>query len=662
MRRLWWLWVAGFWVTGLAGWAAAQEPAASSQVPDPRESPTTLLSSSPMPGLSMPVREFPGHVTVLTAKEIRASGASSIPELLSRLAGVHVLDTNGFGLGADTGVNLRGVVNGSRTGALVLLDGVRQNRVTGDEVHWASIPLEQVERIEIIRGGGSVIYGEGALSGVIAITTKKAAEQPLQLESAGELGSYGQRKVGLSVRSRIGVFGVGAGYHRRDVTGYRESTNSRATVVTSHAACDPWPAIHIETNVLHSEDVSGFAGGITPEASEARRRQRGSFAGFFDEEISQVAIDTLVRGPQGLASGVGAFWRWRESDAVVGGRFATITPSQGLHLRTSHHAEAGAVGHTLISGLELTDEKASTGTRGGGFSESNKQAYGLFVEETLRLFNRASVVAGLRYDKARYEEDISFPAFVGTLRFEGWSPKVGASVDVWGPVSVYADYSRPFKAPQVDDFSAVVPTGFVGNIDLQPQQADNYELGIRADDERIGHVEAHWFYMRTNDEILFNDFADQNQNFDTIRTGVELVATPKLPVPNLASQLTYTITEAEFRKGAFNDRKIPGTPEHRVTASVSYELVPRLFLTSDWLLVRNFFRINDFTNSLPGDKYGVLNLGVRYQWEAASLYAKIENVTNEEYTTFQSSDGSTVSTGENPAPPISVLGGFSVVF
>ena len=104
---------------------------------------------------------IPASTTVITAEEIRRSGASTIQEVISRSVGVQFSDQQGFGLASDGTLNLRGIVNSSRTNALVLVDGIRQNRVTGDEVHWQSIPVDQVERIEIIRGGGGTIYGEG---------------------------------------------------------------------------------------------------------------------------------------------------------------------------------------------------------------------------------------------------------------------------------------------------------------------------------------------------------------------------------------------------------------------------------------------------------------------------------------------------------------------
>jgi len=655
----------------LLSWLVVSPPGSLAAPPPPDDSAPpvatsrlseVLVSASRTPGSPLTADEFPGNATVITKEQIASSGATSLPDYLSLFEGVTSLDTHGFGLGADGSVNLRGIVNSSRTGALVLVDGVRMNRPTGDEVHWQSIPLGQIERIEIIRGGGGLGYGEGALSGVINIITKKGDARPIRTEHTLEWGSFGQRTATTAARGGYGPLTYGTSVNRRDVSGYRESTTSRTVTTTSHVGLDVLPELHLEANVLHSEDTSAFAGGITPEASQARRRQKGSFPGFFDDETTQLALEARVRDVAGFALGANAFWHLRESDSVTSdSRFATIAPSQGLTLRASHEAEGASVRHAFAASVDLLDEKASVGTRGARLDESNKASYGLWVEETLRLLDRATLVAGLRYDKSRFVEDISFPAFIGTLRFQGVSPMVGVSVEVLPPVTAYARYARPFKAPNVDDFSAVV-TDFVGNIDLQPQQADDYEVGLRVHDERVGKAAVAWFYNRINDEILFNASAFQNQNMDTRRIGVETSVEPRLPIPRLSARLAYTFLDAEFHEGAFVENTIPGVPEHRLTTRLSYEPLPHLVLTLDWELVQDFFRINDFNNRLPGDNYGVLDAGVRLVYDWGSVYLTVQNVTNEEYTSFQSSNGTIISTGENPAPPTSWVTGVTVQF
>jgi hypothetical protein len=141
--------------------------------------------------------------------------------------------------------------------------------------------------------------------------------------------------------------------------------------------------------MLHSEDTTYFSGGITPEQSQQRRRQAGALPGFNDNRSTQVALEGTSEGPMGTSMAIRAGWRWRQSDIVTRfGHFATIEPSRSLQVTASQAHENDVIRHTLVGGVDLVDEKASTGTRGEPFSESNKEGYGLFIQESVRFFRR----------------------------------------------------------------------------------------------------------------------------------------------------------------------------------------------------------------------------------------------------------------------------------
>jgi outer membrane receptor protein involved in Fe transport len=198
---------------------------------------------------------------------------------------------------------------------------------------------------------------------------------------------------------------------------------------------------------------------------------------------------------------------------------------------------------------------------------------------------------------------------------------------------------------------------------LQAQQGTEYELGVRGENPRYGQAHVTWFLSNVDDEILFNPLSFQSENFDTSRMGIECSVQPTLPSPKLTPRLTYTFIESEFRHGTFADRTLPGVPEHQLNAHLGYSPLPALLLWLDWMLVHDFFRINDINNALPGDNYGTLNLGARYTPHPNVIfYLHVANVASEEYTSFQSSNGIGVSTGENPAPPISFRSGVTVKF
>ena len=636
-----------------------------------------VISSRRVPGRSLNEFAVPANVTVITAQEIRTSGASTIQEAIARSEGVAFSDQQGFGLASDGTLNLRGVVNSSRTNALVLVDGIRQNRITGDEVHWQSIPVDQVERIEIIRGGGGIVYGEGALAGVINIMTKQGGEKPLETEAGVERGSFGWQKYMLSGRGHLEPVTYGVNYTRGLVTGYRDSSWARNTTVTTHVGVQPLPGLNGTVHVLHSQDTTAFPGGLTQAQTDARRRQTNAFHGFNDNNIDQVSLD-LVAGPwEGFSSVVTLFWRrWIQSsqDSIDFNSF-TIAPSRGISARTNSEWHGTWAKNLLVSGVELSEDKATTGDRDafpGPDSESNRAGYGLYIEDTLTLWDRLVLIGGLRHDRARYHEDLSFPTFEGTLRFQGTSPKFGLTYTlIPETLNVFAAYSRPFKAPNVDDLSARLPS-FSGNVSLTPQQADTYELGVRVTKAQV-KGEATWFFARTHDEILFNSLTSQNENFDTRRFGMELGLHADAPNHRVRGYTTYTFVNADFRKGPFEAHLVPGTPRHTVHVGIGVSPLKACWVDLDWGLTSDFFRINDMNNALGKAKgYGVLNLLMTYELPSRNVlwshpitnaYLKIHNLTNAEYVTFQSSNGKNLGgAGQYPMPPITFTGGFDIQF
>lgn len=662
----------------LAGTLLCAPPAWTQSPQGNVELESVLVSPRRIPGSTLDISRVPGSATIITKETIKKLRATTMQEVLSRAEGITFSDQQGFGLGSDSTVNIRGIVNSSRTNALVLVDGVRQNRLTGDDVHWQSIPAAQIERIEILRGGSALIYGEGALGGVINIVTKQAGDRLLETETGAEAGSFGWQQYRLAARGRRIPFSYSLDYTRSLVQGYRESSQSRNTMVGAHFGGEVLPSLRTALHVRHHEDTTGFPGLLTLAQSQQRQQQTNAFHGLNDNEDDQVSLD-LIGGPwQGVSALMTLYWKRRvqTSEDSINFNSFTVTPSHGLNLRTNVEWTGLSMQNLFVQGIELSNDKATTGDPGiGADSESNRAAYGLYVEDTLTIRDRLSIVAGLRFDQSRYEESLTFPVFDGTLRFQGWSPKLGLIVNaVPEALDVFASYARPFKAPNVDDFSSRLGSSFSGNADLEPQQADTYEVGLRLTHTPVT-FSATGFYTRIDDEILLNALAtpfSTNQNFHTRRFGVELAGRWAW-AERLRSSATYTFVDAEFRKGPFAGRTIPGTPEHLLNASIGVSPWPGLWMDLHWQLVQDYLRVNDMNNALGGaDNYGVLDLICQYDLPESvtrlrlpdmSAYVKILNLTNEEYVTYQSSNGSSLSgAGEAPMPPTSVIAGVDFSF
>ena len=118
------------------------------------------------------VRKVPSNVTVITAQEISESGSTSITDLLKTRANIYVRELNGNA--SQVIVDLRGFGGDNPYGkTLVLLDGKRMNRPDMTSINWLQVPLQLIERVEVVRGTNTVMYGDSAVAGVINIITKK---------------------------------------------------------------------------------------------------------------------------------------------------------------------------------------------------------------------------------------------------------------------------------------------------------------------------------------------------------------------------------------------------------------------------------------------------------------------------------------------------------
>ena len=170
--------------------------------------PAVVVTATRLPEETVAVEKVPAHVTVITRETIAQSPAFTLPELLRQQVGFTSLDTVGFA-GQQSQFSLRGY--GDKAGTLILLDGVRVNDAGGGFFLWNSVPLAAIERVEIVRGGASTIYGEGAAAGVINIITQEAANKPFSGSvgaSGGNLGFY-QGNFTLSGRTNAFSYEIG---------------------------------------------------------------------------------------------------------------------------------------------------------------------------------------------------------------------------------------------------------------------------------------------------------------------------------------------------------------------------------------------------------------------------------------------------------------------
>ena len=172
--------------------------------------------------IAVPVTDVLADVSVITREVIDKAGPGSLRELLSQLPGVQFTSNGSYR--SNTGVFLRGA---SSSQTIVLIDGIRVGSATSGGASFENMPLDRIERIEVLRGAASALYGPDAVGGVIQIFTRAPTGQPSGNATFG-IGSDGVANAGASLRGSAGIFGYSLGVSREQATGISTRNNRLA--------------------------------------------------------------------------------------------------------------------------------------------------------------------------------------------------------------------------------------------------------------------------------------------------------------------------------------------------------------------------------------------------------------------------------------------------
>ena len=175
---------------------------------------------------------IPAQVTVITAADIAASGAQSIPDALRNLGSVVVTDLNGNGFNQQ--VDMGGFGESANSHVAIVVNGRKMNPMDLSGINFLSIPIENIARIEVLHGGNSVLYGSDAMGGVINIITRDAGQGFTAYAEAGA-GSQGTTKATTGVSFAKDRFEGTLGAVRYDTDGYRERSEADRTSVYGKA-------------------------------------------------------------------------------------------------------------------------------------------------------------------------------------------------------------------------------------------------------------------------------------------------------------------------------------------------------------------------------------------------------------------------------------------
>jgi len=265
--------------------------------PASQDSDAIIVTATRQP---MRSNELLSDVSVITREEIEDAGQSTVEQLLSRQPGIEA--TANGGPGTISGIFIRGA-NANHT--LVLIDGQRQGSVSDGSTAFSRIPLSQVERIEILRGPASSLYGADAIGGVIQIFTRRG-EGPARVNASAGFGTNNTNEVnaGVSGGNDVVSYSVQAGYF--GTTGFNAMSNPgnfaynpdrdgyRNQNATASVAFRPAAGQEFGFNLFNSDGVSKYDNGLNNDASN--KQTLSSFSAYSRNRLNSVWTSTVRAG------------------------------------------------------------------------------------------------------------------------------------------------------------------------------------------------------------------------------------------------------------------------------------------------------------------------------------------------------------------------------
>ncbi|MCM8594352.1 TonB-dependent receptor [Accumulibacter sp.] len=584
----------------------------------------------------------PASVSVITRDDIRNTPAYDLPSMLKGSAGVGVRALTGS-LGIDATVDIRGFGEAAGSNTLILLDGQRMNPIDSGSVSWSAIPLDSVQRIEIQRGAGTVMYGDKATGGVVNIITDKSGT-PRAGITVG-LGSSDTQTV-----SANGAIGNEAGYANA-FAGYSHTGGWRQNSQAELAALSGRGALYVGQGEAFLDyavydNRSGQPGALlrpaylaNPQSSSYPNDSQNSNGYRLRPGVALPITDTLR-----LEAEVSYDRQDQHADYVsFGSKAQRVRDTWSVTPRLRWQHGFGSLKSETVAGLDYYSGQVDANYSTAATQEARQTSTGAYIQNVTEWLAGLASTVGFR--SQRVDQSASQDAYNG---FYGLQPAMNGSADytrnAWDLGLSYAGdgwrtYARggtTFRFANTDELFSYDPfTGnptFAGN--LKPQTGTLGEIGGSF---MIGPVSGRAAVYRIDleDEIVYDGAVFSNVNLDkTRRQGVELEGDWRI-VPSIFLRLTYTYADSTFRSGPYTGNQIPLVPTNKAAARLTWNGAQFGTYTAVVNYVGSQYYSGDFANALdklPG--YTTADFMASWNFKPWSVTARVLNAFDKVYSPY----------------------------
>jgi len=612
------------------------------------------------------IRKAPANVTVITAEEISKSGATTVVDVLDKLESIQFRSSSSNS--AQTLIDMRGFGGDNPHGkTLVLLDGRRLNRTDMYSINWLQMPVNTIERIEIVRGSGSVLYGDAAIGGVINIITKKGKGEP-KFNASVLVGSYGLNNERASVIGATDHWTYAVTGENNFSFGYRDRSKYSSLGGGSDVGYSANDLLNVSLGVSFNKVDYQMPGALTKVQMGQDRRQYQPEAGPWSPAHSnddgsdkytninlgiksiwgswgQLEINFLY-GKKDLQTNMQSWFSYNDTNTDTYG----ITPKYILYKDIFGFQNKVTVGvdyykepykKYFFSDRERT-VKLST-------ADFTRESLAYYIRDEFNILKNLILSAGYRFEQSSIKgSNVDFSNSLNNFTnlkntYNAEAHEVGLTWLLGKKSKVFAKYATVYRIPFLEEVASFNGwnAGTLFNTDLEKEKGISMEAGTEfypLENLKIGLT---IFRIDMENEIVCNSSTGINENFDPTRHDGAEVSLSYLWPKHLKIYGNYTYHKATFEEGDNNKKEMPLVPKHMANAGLEIYLPCNLMLRPEVRYVGDAFLSQDFNNVAEKlDSYTLLNIYLSYKPSFGKLtmtmFCGVENMADVEYSSFGS--------------------------
>ena len=610
------------------------------------------------------IEDLPLNISVITAEEIKLSPAKTLPELLSQEPGIQ--KSSQFGNHAvRSDIDIRGFGARGTQNTLILLDGKRLNDNDQSTINFSAIPMENIERIEIIKSAGGVLYGDGAVGGAINIITKTPSYKTKKYLIEQRAGSYDSIQTDAAVeysneKISLNLFGnlIHSDGYRVNNKLEQQSLSANFSYFINNTEIFLKSGISEQNLRLPGDRAVNFITGVD-EFSSDRKGSDDPFD-FAIEEGTFLTLGFIHPFGDNIELLIDGGYKTKESDIFVensqefrNASHANLYFSPQLKWKfdlfdAEHNIDIGFDIYHYQFDLDIENttvvDTSHVIAQPQHRLDIEQENYSFYVNDFFKFTPNTSFQAGTRIQHSNVDAFDQFDSTARTAGFassqrpslnksdKGYMANFGIKHQLNQNISGHITAGQSIRFANNDDFNQLDATFAPSFSNIKPQRGRYLDAGITYSSEYLNTLLSVYLMEITN-QIDFDPARSTNRNFEPIkREGLEYSILLK-PTEKITANFNYAFTKAVFDEGINKGNDVPLVSKHTANLIINYNLFRNMNLSTTWNYAGDKVFDNDQDNTFFAKipSHSTIDTKLGYERGNFNVNFSVNNLLNKEY-------------------------------